>query len=132
MIIRGSPTVFMLLSNMMLTFLNSFIQNRSCGVFKPNKSFIKVYTPFMGDPAARYAGSEICEMVGLRSGVVYPLLNALEDKKWLSAEWEVIPPGARRTRPQKKYYQATAKGVKQAKQVITVEYPHLSAALVST
>lgn len=96
--------------------------------FKPNTSFIKVYTIFMESPKEEFSGSDVCKKSGLRSGVVYPLLHELEKKGWLTGEWENTPP-ENRGRPQKKLYRSTFKGVKYGHKLISNEYPSLQVAL---
>ena len=91
--------------------------------FVPNKNFIKVMTPFMVDRKAQYSGYDICKITGLRTGVVYPLLKSLQEKGWLSGEWE----GDKRC-----LYKITLDGLNNGRKVIDIEYPHLRAAIMAT
>jgi DNA-binding PadR family transcriptional regulator len=63
--------------------------------------------------AARLAGGEqawglqICQVTGLGSGTVYPILERLEQAGWITAEWEAIQPSGR---PRRRFYELTGLG----------------------
>lgn len=98
--------------------------------FRPNKNFIKVITPFLTKTSAKYSGYDICKKANLRTGVVYPLLNELSKKSWLSFEWETCPAEEIKG-PRRKLYQITPAGVRNGRKAINTEFPFLLSAMSS-
>ncbi len=58
------------------------------------------------DAGYRY-GFEIIEVVGVRSGTVYPLLRRLEEAGVLRSRWEAVRVARSSNRPARKYYELT-------------------------
>ncbi len=58
------------------------------------------------DAGYRY-GFEIIEVVGVRSGTVYPLLRRLEEAGMLRSRWEPVRVTRSSNRPARKYYELT-------------------------
>jgi len=52
-------------------------------------------------------GYRICELTGLGSGTVYPILDRLERAGWISGDWEVGQPEGR---PRRRCYAVTGAG----------------------
>jgi PadR family transcriptional regulator, regulatory protein PadR len=52
-------------------------------------------------------GYRICELAGLGSGTVYPILERLEDAGWIEGTWEADEPGGR---PRRRFYAVTGTG----------------------
>lgn len=71
---------------------------------------------FLHDPSGRYYGLEIAREAGLQRGTLYPMLARLEERGWVTSEWEEIDPAAEGRRP-RRYYTLTEEGRRQALQV---------------
>lgn len=108
--------------------INLAAERVSSAEFRPNPTFIKVVSLFIARQIHPFYGYEICDLTGVRSGAVYPLLHELERKGWLESEWQEAPREGR-SKPPKKLYRLTTKGGELAKQLIKNEYPHLGEAL---
>ena len=52
-------------------------------------------------------GFKICDLAGLGPGTVYPILDRLEQAKWISGCWEAPQPA---DRPKRRFYEMTAAG----------------------
>ncbi|MEU9884340.1 helix-turn-helix transcriptional regulator [Sphaerisporangium sp. NPDC051011] len=52
-------------------------------------------------------GYRICELAGLGSGTVYPILERLEEAGWISGDWEQGDPTGR---PRRRFYALTGSG----------------------
>jgi PadR family transcriptional regulator PadR len=52
-------------------------------------------------------GYRICELAGLGSGTVYPILERLEEAGWIEGTWEADQPG---DRPRRRFYAITGTG----------------------
>lgn len=55
------------------------------------------------DPAVARYGLEICQVAGLPSGTVHPILARLEQCGWVTSRWEDVDP-SERGRPRRRYY----------------------------
>ena len=62
----------------------------------------------MEDPTNQHWGYDLGKRVGIRSGVLYPILRRMLEEGWLSDGWEDTPA---RGRPPRRYYELTAEGV---------------------
>lgn len=58
---------------------------------------------------ARY-GLDIMDRTGLPSGTVYPTLTRLEQRGFVSGQWEQESVAQREGRPRRRYYRVTAAG----------------------
>jgi DNA-binding PadR family transcriptional regulator len=72
---------------------------------------------FLEDPARELYGIEVCQVAGLPSGTVHPILARLEGLGWLESRWEDIDPRAE-GRPQRRYYRLTGSGVISARSAL--------------
>ncbi|WP_084965788.1 PadR family transcriptional regulator [Thermoactinospora rubra] len=52
-------------------------------------------------------GYRICELSGLGSGTVYPILERLEEAGWIEGKWEAEGPD---DRPRRRFYEVTGTG----------------------
>jgi PadR family transcriptional regulator PadR len=59
------------------------------------------------DPDEPPWGYRICEVTGLGSGTVYPILERLEEAGWILGNWEPEQPEAR---PRRRFYSVTNTG----------------------
>ena len=57
-------------------------------------------------------GFEIVEVTGYPTGTVYPALRRLEHAGFVRSEWEREQVASRDARPQRRYYEITAAGLK--------------------
>lgn len=60
-------------------------------------------------PEQAHYGYDICQALGLRGGVLYPLLERLHNAGWLVDRWE--DPRECLGRPPRRYYLLTSAGV---------------------
>jgi len=73
-----------------------------------------VLRAFLCEPAqSRYAW-ELCDLAGLPSGSVYPVLAGLERCGWLDSDWD----GDRRGAPRRRVYRLSRDGVEQARDAL--------------
>lgn len=75
----------------------------------------RVLLLFLQDPSRRYYGLEIARKADLQRGTLYPMLARLEDRGWVTSEWELIDPVVEGRRP-RRYYTLTDEGLRQALQ----------------
>ena len=64
----------------------------------------------MTDASSRHWGYELSKRSGVRSGVMYPILQRMLDEGWLADGWEDQVQGGRAKRPPRRYYELTDKG----------------------
>ena len=64
----------------------------------------------MSDVAGRHWGYELSKRSGVRSGVMYPILQRMLDEGWLTDGWEDQEQVGRGKRPPRRYYKVTDAG----------------------
>jgi PadR family transcriptional regulator, regulatory protein PadR len=72
-------------------------------------SVVQVAMALMAEPAGRHWGYELSKRSGVRSGVLYPMLQRMLDEGWLQDGWEEQG-GVRAKRPPRRYYELTDLG----------------------
>jgi PadR family transcriptional regulator, regulatory protein PadR len=72
-------------------------------------ALIQVLTVLMEDPDGRHWGYELSKRSGVRSGVLYPILQRMHNEGWLIDGWENLT-GTNRKRPPRRYYELTGAG----------------------
>lgn len=70
-------------------------------------ALVQVSMALMADASGRHWGYELSKQSGVRSGVMYPILNRMLHERWLSDGWE---DGCDHKRPPRRYYQLTESG----------------------
>jgi PadR family transcriptional regulator len=78
---------------------------------------LQVLSVLVDDPLGQHYGLELSKQAGLKSGTIYPILARLEKAGWVTSAWEGIDPVIQ-GRPQRRYYQITADGVRAARQAL--------------
>ncbi len=71
---------------------------------------VQVALALMASPDARHWGYDTHKRSGVRSGVMYPVLQRMLDEGWLADGWEDQPQADRAKRPPRRYYQLTPAG----------------------
>lgn len=71
---------------------------------------IQVSLALAQDPDTRHWGTELQKRAGVRSGVMYPLLQRMLDEGWLADGWEDAELARSRKRPPRRYYEVTDAG----------------------
>jgi DNA-binding PadR family transcriptional regulator len=66
-----------------------------------------VLTSLAARPTTWRHGYDLCLELGLKSGVLYPILMRLADRQLLESKWEATPPQGR---PPRHLYRLTAEG----------------------
>jgi PadR family transcriptional regulator PadR len=75
---------------------------------KVTKPLLKTALAMMADPNARFWGYGLSQAAGVRTGVMYPLLQRMLDEGWLRAGWEDEQEAV--DRPPRRYYELTDDG----------------------
>lgn len=73
-----------------------------------------VLEAFLADPGREMYGLELCQVCGLASGTLHPILARLEGLGWLESAWEAVDP-QEVGRPARRYYRLTALGTRDAR-----------------
>lgn len=62
-------------------------------------------------------GRLICQLTGLETGTVHPMLARLEKRGWVESRWET-PDQRELNRPMRRYYKLTELGIKSAREIL--------------
>ncbi|MGW3852598.1 PadR family transcriptional regulator [Streptomyces fagopyri] len=81
-----------------------------------------VLRALLEDPAGQRYGLELCELAGLPSGTIYPILARLEQAGWLDSTWEDPAVHERAGRPRRRFYRITQDGAEQARLALARAY----------
>jgi PadR family transcriptional regulator PadR len=73
-------------------------------------ALVQVALALMADANGRHWGYELSKHSGVRSGVMYPLLQRMLDEGWLRDGWEAQVQVGKAKRPPRRYYQLTDEG----------------------
>lgn len=73
-----------------------------------------VLSVLLDDPRRERYGLELCELLGLASGTIYPILSRLEQAGWLLSSWEDPTVHEESGRPRRRLYRLTDDGAVQA------------------
>lgn len=73
----------------------------------------QVLRALLTDPSVERYGLELCDLAGLPSGTVHPILARLEAHGWVQSRWEDVDPAAA-GRPPRRYYRLTGTGIEAA------------------
>ena len=73
------------------------------------KSQVEVAAAIMRDQGGKFWGYRLMKETGVRSGVLYPVLDRMLDEGWLIDGWE-DQETARRKHVRRRYYELTDKG----------------------
>ncbi len=74
-------------------------------------ALVAVAVALMSDPRGRHWGYDLSRRSGIRSGVMYPVLQRMLDEGWLADGWEDQAQAGRGKRPPRRYYELTAEGM---------------------
>jgi PadR family transcriptional regulator, regulatory protein PadR len=73
-------------------------------------ALVQVALALMEDANGRHWGYELSKKSGVRSGVMYPILQRMLDEDWLEDGWEDRVQVGRAKRPPRRYYELTDEG----------------------
>ena len=73
-------------------------------------ALVQVAAALMSDASGRHWGYELSKASGVRSGVMYPILQRMLDEAWLTDGWEEQGHVGRAKRPPRRYYELTDAG----------------------
>jgi PadR family transcriptional regulator, regulatory protein PadR len=73
-------------------------------------ALVAVAVVLISDPGARHWGYDLSRRSGVRSGVMYPILQRMLDEGWLADGWEDQAQAGREKRPPRRYYELTSEG----------------------
>jgi PadR family transcriptional regulator PadR len=78
-----------------------------------------VLRALLAEPSKERYGLELCEMVGLPAGTIYPIVTRLEVQYgWLESRWE-DPDVDHPSRPRRRYFRLTPDGAEKAKAALS-------------
>jgi PadR family transcriptional regulator PadR len=86
------------------------------GSLKVSRSAQAVLIVFLDDPASSRYGLELCRLIGMTPGTLYPVLARLETEGWLTSDWEAPGPD-RVDAPRRRRYRITRSGMENATRV---------------
>jgi PadR family transcriptional regulator PadR len=78
---------------------------------------LKVCKVLVENPTQVRSGAELSKIASIGSGTLYPLLQRLENARWLESKWEEVDP-AEAGRPRRRFYKLTAPGLKKAQKAL--------------
>ena len=73
-------------------------------------ALVQVALALMADASGWHWGYELSKRSGVRSPVMYRILQAMLDEGWLADGWEEQPQAGRAKRPPRRYYELTNAG----------------------
>lgn len=73
-------------------------------------ALLQVAATLMSDASGRHWGYKLSKVSGVRSGVMYPILQRMLDQGWLTDGWEEQTQVGRTKRPPRRYYELTDAG----------------------
>jgi len=77
-----------------------------------------VLDALLADPARERYGLQLCEVTGLPSGTIYPIMARLEQLGWVESNWEDPGRHIAEGRPRRRYYRLTGEGAGQARRAL--------------
>jgi PadR family transcriptional regulator PadR len=80
---------------------------------KRTQALLLVAAALLSRPTGRHWGYDLSKQTGLRSGILYPILQRMFDEGWLSDGWEEASSSGRRKRPPRRYYKITELGLRE-------------------
>ena len=81
-----------------------------------------VLRALLENPAKQRYGLELCDLAGLPSGTIYPILARLESVGWIESSWEDPAVHEKAGRPRRRFYRITADGAEQARDALARAY----------
>ena len=81
-----------------------------------------VLRALLEEPSKERYGLALCELVGLPSGTIYPILARLEQLRWVESFWEDADRHVAEGRPRRRYYRLTPDGAEQARHALASSY----------
>jgi PadR family transcriptional regulator PadR len=73
-------------------------------------ALVQVAVALMSDASGRHWGYELSKSSGVRSGVMYPVLQRMLGEGWLADGWEDQVHAGKSKRPPRRYYELTDEG----------------------
>jgi PadR family transcriptional regulator PadR len=80
------------------------------GGVRKTYAFVQVALALMSDASGRHWGYELSKRSGVRSGVMYPMLQRMLGERWLTDGWENQAHAGAAKRPPRRYYELTEAG----------------------
>ncbi len=81
-----------------------------------------VLRALLDEPSKERYGLELCDLVGLPSGTIYPILARLEQVGWVDSAWEDPAAHEAARRPRRRFYRLTPDGAEQARDALSRAY----------
>ena len=78
------------------------------GLVRLTEPLVRVAWVLLEEPFGRHWGYQLSRRAGVRSGVLYPILQRMLEEGWLLDGWE--DPERAATRPRRRYYELTDDG----------------------
>lgn len=81
-----------------------------------------VLRALLDEPSKERYGLELCDLVGLPSGTIYPILARLEQVGWVHSTWEDPVAHEAARRPRRRFYRLTSDGAEHARGALARAY----------
>lgn len=81
-----------------------------------------VLRALLDEPSKERYGLELCDLVGLPSGTIYPILARLEHVGWVDSAWEDPAAHEAARRPRRRFYRLTPDGAERARDALARAY----------
>ncbi|HSV65855.1 MAG TPA: helix-turn-helix transcriptional regulator [Mycobacteriales bacterium] len=81
-----------------------------------------VLRTLLEDPGADRYGLELCDLLGLPSGTIYPILARLEQVGWVESSWEDPATAESASRPRRRFYRLRPDGAEHARDALARAY----------
>lgn len=77
-----------------------------------------VLRALLDEPSKERYGLELCDLVGLPSGTIYPILARLEQVGWVDSAWEDPAVHEAARRPRRRFYRLSPDGAERARDAL--------------
>jgi PadR family transcriptional regulator PadR len=84
----------------------------------PSLSTLRVLRALLEQPTGQFYGLQLAEGIGIKAGVLYPILTRLEEDGWITGDWEDIDESAAGRR-RRRWYRLTDEGQREARDLIS-------------
>lgn len=81
-----------------------------------------VLRALLDEPGKERYGLELCDLLGLPSGTIYPILARFEQVGWLHSAWEDPAVHEAAGRPRRRFYRLTTDGAEQVRAALARAY----------
>ena len=106
-------------------FLTLILQAKPINRIKPSITLFRIFSVFLQNPDKQHTGTEVRALAKAGAGTVFPLLQDMCDKDWVTDEWEIQDPKIL-GRPRKRFFKLTSLGERSMKMFIQDTIPGIT------